>query len=524
METHTSGLHHVTSPDMLLSDSSHFRELLECTRRGDLEKVSSLVENFSVELNRVDEYDYSPLILASLCGHIEVVRYLLQHGAILERDTFDGARCLYGALNDEIRNLLLKYDASTAVDLLQPFAAHLTALRRGNLPLSTFDIMFGSKTAVLEAHKFLLAARSPYFRERLKTPEWRGKASINVQQAANHLELVLKYIYVDNLDTELTESELRDLIRITEKFQLPLLAGYYLDAQEVSKRERQQSQSRLAQADLEAYVKEEVIGRSWRINAPCLDALEVARSYLIRDPLVLADALLAVPTEDGAWSKVYPVHKSMLIKSEYYLTAFTSGFAETYEDVPVFSLSTTPEVAEIMLTFLYVDRVEIPRTLALEVLELASFLLLSKERSLKSLAAISITNNEAELPPDTDIYSILRIAWQTETPRVEQYVAKYLARHLDDFLYKDEFKEIIKESADRISNRQETDTIELVDDIRFYLTEAYGIYLEMNPADERRPGESVKEDLWVPLTTYELQYNEQLAKLDDLLASLSLDA
>lgn len=77
-------------PPMRLNESEQFLDLLACVRQGDLEKVSSLVENFSVELNCVDKYDYSPLILASLCGHIEIVQYLLGAGAILERDTFDG--------------------------------------------------------------------------------------------------------------------------------------------------------------------------------------------------------------------------------------------------------------------------------------------------------------------------------------------------------------------------------------------------------------------------------------------------
>ncbi|CCG83258.1 BTB/POZ domain-containing protein 3 [Taphrina deformans PYCC 5710] len=508
---------------MKLNETPDFLDLLQCTREGDLEKVSSLVENFSVELNCVDKYDYSPLILASLCGHIKIVQYLLQHGAILERDTFDGARCLYGALNDEIRNLLLKYDASTSVDLLQPFAAHLTALRRDNLPLSTFDIKFKSSDSIFQSHKFLLAARSPYFRDHLHNDErWRTKDTVNLPLLDFYFETILKFIYVDNLDAEMSETELRDLIQLTQKLNIPALADYFLDSATISKRERQQLQSRIAQDDLERYVREDVIGQSWTVESTGTAAVNDAKDHLKENFSIAADALLVVA--EGDHSRVYPVHRSMLIKSEYYLTAFTSGFAETFEDLPVFSLDTLPEVVEILLLFLYVDKVHIPRHLALEVLETASFLLLTKDRSLKSLAAIAITDDDTALPPGTDVYTILRIAWQTETQRVEQYAAKYIARNFDEYLYKQEFMEIIEESANRISNRQETDTIELVDDIRFYLSQAYGIYLEMNPVDERKPGESVKEDLWVPLTTYEIQYNQQLAKLDDLLASLSLDA
>lgn len=433
------------------------------------------------------------------------------------------ARCLYGALNDEIRNLLLKYDASTAVDLLQPFAAHLTALRRNTLPLSTSDITLKAQDATYETHRFLLGARSIYFHDHfLKDERWRKKAQIVLPSSDKFAELMLRFIYVDNLDADLSSDELRNVLEMSERLKIPALAEYFLDS-ELSKRERQQVQSRQAQEDLERYVLGEVIGKAWVIDQPYTQCLDSARTKWSEDSTTVADALLVVPIDDSS-SKVYAVHKSMLIKSEYYLTAFTAGFAESSAELPVFTLDVIPEVAEIILTFLYVDRVDIPRELALDVLDAASFLLLSKDRSLKSLAAISVTSNDQELPPNTDVYSIVRIAWQTETQRLEQYAAKYIARNLDEYLYKDEFRDLIEESASRIESRQVTDTIELVDDIRFYLSQAYGIYLEMNPIDERKPGESVKEDMWVPLTTYEIQYNQQLEKLDNLLESLSLEA
>jgi ankyrin repeat protein len=51
-----------------------------------------LVSNFGVDVNRTDEFDASPLMLASLCGHAEVVRFLLNAGAILDRHSFQGER------------------------------------------------------------------------------------------------------------------------------------------------------------------------------------------------------------------------------------------------------------------------------------------------------------------------------------------------------------------------------------------------------------------------------------------------
>ena len=50
---------------------------------------------------------------ACLCGHAELVEYLLEVGARCEANTFDGERCLYGALTDEIRRVLLRRHAVT---------------------------------------------------------------------------------------------------------------------------------------------------------------------------------------------------------------------------------------------------------------------------------------------------------------------------------------------------------------------------------------------------------------------------
>src|SRR3954463_12723095 len=105
---------------------------------------------------------------ASLCGHYEVIRLLLENGALCERDTFQGERCLYNALNDRIRNLLLSYDYSKSTDPLQPLAAHVTSLLSRESWPATSDITLVSDEAEWHLHKFVLAARSPYFQRKLK--------------------------------------------------------------------------------------------------------------------------------------------------------------------------------------------------------------------------------------------------------------------------------------------------------------------------------------------------------------------
>ena len=153
-----------------------FEALCLACRIGDLEKVTELVTSGG-KLNQVDEWDYLPLILASLCGHLEVVTYLLANGAICDRETFEGERCVYGALNDEIRNVLLSYDMSKAMEVANPFVSHFMKLSSdiptiNNTAPTTKDIVFvfnSTTTTVryLRAHRFVLSVRSKYFSRKL---------------------------------------------------------------------------------------------------------------------------------------------------------------------------------------------------------------------------------------------------------------------------------------------------------------------------------------------------------------------
>lgn len=80
--------------------------LFQHCKQGDLDGVRHVVEVNDVELNVRDRWDSTPLYYACLCGHKDVVEYLLQNGSKCEASTFDGERCLYGALTNEIRNIL----------------------------------------------------------------------------------------------------------------------------------------------------------------------------------------------------------------------------------------------------------------------------------------------------------------------------------------------------------------------------------------------------------------------------------
>jgi ankyrin repeat and BTB/POZ domain-containing protein 1 len=293
-----------------------------------------------------------------------------------------------------------------------------------------------------------------------------------------------------------------------------------------------------ARLQFEVFAEKNVIGRKVVLKEDDADLTQEQFDYL-SSLQTSPDILLEVSLSTGA-TVYYPSHKSMLIRSEYYLTMFTSSFAEANEQEALSILElpvTSIEVAELVLTFLYTDRVDVPIACAMEVLYAADLLLIDR---LKSLASITITNCTVDqLPSNMTIFDILRASWTLRNDRLERYVAKIIADNFDIYISQPEFRKIVMESANRIEARQETDTIELIDDIRFFLARKYGIIFEDERSIIVKNGNSkqaqqndndkgivkvgkVEEHRWN--SQYELEYNSQLDRIEDLLAQLGLDA
>lgn len=117
------------------------------------------------------------------------------------RDTFQGERCLYNALNNRIRNLLLSYDYSKSTDPLQPFAAHMTFLLTRDTP-KTSDITVTTAGEDFHLHKFILSSRSPYFLRLLgitpATMTWELPSMIPPQAFA----IAMKQIYLGEIPVD----------------------------------------------------------------------------------------------------------------------------------------------------------------------------------------------------------------------------------------------------------------------------------------------------------------------------------
>lgn len=473
-----------------------------------------------------------------------MIRLLLENGALCERDTFQGERCLYNALNDRIRNLLLSYDYAKSTNPLQPLAAHITSLLTRPSP-KTSDIEISAFGQTFHLHKFLLAARSPYFAKKLaaapSTKTWKLPEKI----PAESLGMALQYLYFQEVSIR------RALLGLSDEQELVVLNGIdrigkqleierlFEDITEIDDRRRlrQRRADELSRGrdQMDDWFQNNIIKHKRVIDTDKVDNIKWDRdNSIFADILLRADddhdeeesqpeqpissahttrtangtlnGLPVGPVQSRSPSRrrkprkstVYPAHRAMLLRSEYFLTMFSSDFKEAQETphLQVVTVDCSPAVLETILTFMYTERADFGLDIAIDVLFAADMLFIDK---LKQRAAIIISalgngstsavesdnpRGATDADETVDIYEVLQAGWETKVQRLEEFAARYIAYRLEFYIDEPEFAQIVQESANRVKARQETDTVELVDDIRYYLSERFRLRFEDSGLDE----------------------------------------
>jgi len=548
--------------DNPLDLSEGFFKLCEACRRGDLKLCQEMITE-GVNINARDRFDYTPLILvnarlsslsfsrcpfantcyskASLCGHYETVQLLLESGALCERDTFQGERCLYNALNDRIRNLLLSYDYSKSTDPLQPFAAHITSLLTRDNP-QTSDITVAAASEVFHLHKIILSARSPYFRKKLSAApditSWKLPPTIPPQA----FSIAIKYIYLGEIPIDIgggpgtgysEDDILEGIDKISRQLEIRnLWEGVLEGGDRRLARQRRTDEVEKCRSQLDAWFRDNVLKHKAVVDTDKADAVKWDRDNgIFADVLLRADEpaeddqsqdlatgrqtptrntlgpLNGIPvgpisqssrspsqTRKTRKSTLFPVHRAILTRAEFFLVMFTSAFreAQNTDHLHIIPIDCSPRVLETVLAFLYTEKADFPLNVAVDVLFAADLLLIERLK-LKAAVVISTLGNGAmsQVPAaqqisdkpipeeeEIDIYDVVRAGWLTRVPRLEEFDARYFAYRLEDYVDEEDFADLIKESAARIKGRQETDSIELLDDIRYYLSERFRLRFE----------------------------------------------
>ena len=390
-------------------------------------------------------------------------------------------------------------------------------------------------------HKFILSARSPYFQKKLRnapdTTSWKLPPTIPPQA----FEVAIRYVYLGEIPNDVgggpgtgyTEEDILEGIdKISKQLEIRSLWDGILESSDRRlARQNRTEEVEKGRNQLDAWFTENVVKHKIMI-----DTSKVNEIKWDRDNAIFADVLLqaddpqeecsedrsgtATPITDGIpigplsrlrspsrsrsrhLSTVFPAHRAMLLRSEYFQTMFSSSFleAQVTPHLQIIPIGCSPEVLQVVLTYLYTERAEFSLDLAVDVLYAADLLFIDKLK-VKAAVVISTLGNGAmtTLPsqPDAstgittdeeddpiDIYDVLRAGWLTRVPRLEEFAARYFAYRLERYIDEEDFADLIRESAARIKSRQETDSIELLDDIRHYLSERFRLRFEDSGIEE----------------------------------------
>ncbi|CAF1018042.1 unnamed protein product [Rotaria sp. Silwood1] len=456
--------------------ASDRNDLIQSVRRGDLVRVRYLVEQKEVELNIRDRWDSTPLYYACLCGHLEITQYLLDNGARCEANTFDGERCRYGALNDTIRTLLKNYNVLTTRTVKRnTYDEFLRKLYEQGL---YSDVTFIVDERVFSLHRCVLAARSSFFHEAFEK-RWHEKRLINLTKAkfnAESFESVVRYLYTNCCEISLDNIDsVKALARSCHVPQLIDLIERKKHAIEQWHASKTVS-SNIYRLVIEPDDDDDSIRLDFRMLAEQAIPLEL-RQWIAGSEMPFIDQphldtfsdLIFIVDE----SYYFHVHQAfMCTRTEYFSAIVKNHFNELLpnteqqnnEKSTVILKHIHKEHFIPLLYYIYSDDCEISTDCVDDLLVIADELLLP---GLKRLCG----NTYSKLLSNETIMSILRLARLFELIKLEHQCIRFISDHLEEVLQQDEFKKFVLEDAASVVDRQETDTVPIIDDLRFYLAE-----------------------------------------------------
>uniref|UniRef100_A0A8C9ZVU3 Ankyrin repeat and BTB domain containing 1 n=1 Tax=Sander lucioperca TaxID=283035 RepID=A0A8C9ZVU3_SANLU len=454
-------------------------DLFSSCRKGDICRVRYLVEQRDVDLTVRDKWDSTPLYYACLCGHEELVQYLLASGAKCEANTFDGERCMYACLNESVRRLLKDYKC---ISVRLCFCFRL--LEQGQHS----DVKFQVHGQIFMAHRCILSARSEYFTDMFET-KWKGKNLITLKHPLINpaaFGAILQYSYTGLVLTFFP----------TQVMSVVLFLFFFL-----------------------SFFPHTEVSNKPGICVKVL-SLEPLSCQLQEEMAQLADCALPIELRVGfgelPFNRVdrfptYPdicfrvdgfnflCHKAFFCgRSDYFKALLEDHFSEgeqlqSQPSTPVITLhNISHEIFIHVMYYIYTDDTQLITEIVFDVLCVADMYLLP---GLKRLCGKALAKTICE----DNVMCMWKMAKLFRLSRLEDHCTEFMAKTIERMVEQAEFAEIIKEDAASLEERHETDSVPLVDEIRYHIASNVQTYSEIEEA------------------------NQKLEALEELLSSINLD-
>ncbi|XP_069684388.1 ankyrin repeat and BTB/POZ domain-containing protein 1-like isoform X2 [Periplaneta americana] len=168
-------------------------------------------------------------------------------------------------------------------------------------------------------------------------------------------------------------------------------------------------------------------------------------------------------------------------RSEYFNALLRDHFSETTDDdgnTVVIVRNVSVEAFAAVVYYIYTNIVQVREEHVLDVLYAADmYLLPGLKRGCGTILGncLSIKN----------VVSRLRTARLFQLPQLEDQCTRFISLHIDEIVHDEGLHDLIMQDATEVKGRQETDSIPVIDDIRYHITSDVQTVSEMEEASEK---------------------------------------
>ncbi|KAK0398183.1 hypothetical protein QR680_002460 [Steinernema hermaphroditum] len=410
-----------------MGHSQDLETLFHCCKAGKFATVKSLIAK-GISVNVRDRWDSTPLYYACLCGHKAIVKLLLQSGASCNADTYDGERCLHGALTLDIRKMLKTFQVCSK-NVLGRTTYHLfmSKLRKDRTYVDASVVTIdGIK---IPYHECIIskAIETSHISERVSTRRNIGP---------EHISAAFDFIYTAVVDIQPLR-DLSALYSLSEAFGIPELGDLVKNEHEKRiKMEHQHYAHKALAATIEGDF--DVCRRRMEELYATVDTKSES-----------SDIAITVNNE-----KTFYCHKCVVCLRSPYIESFIE-FADKVEESKVHNLclgSIKVAVFQEALRYIYTDNIHLVADM---------FLVPGMKNKVAKLLC-----NEISLE---NVIELIRMSRCFCVEELENQAVQFISRHLQQVIFTEAFKELVVDDANSIIDRQEVDSIDIIDAIRFHL-------------------------------------------------------
>ncbi|CDW54377.1 Ank 2 and BTB domain containing protein [Trichuris trichiura] len=417
------------------------QELFRSCRTGDMEKLRYLVEEREVMVNVRDKWDSTPLYYACLCGHYDVVEYLLNLGTLrFQSQHFTRAPNVFDRGKMPSEHIRRLFESGEHSDF-------------------TFRLL-GNKN--LHLHRCVLTARSAFFREKFYGA-WRYKDSIAMRNKHVNpiaFEALMRYLYTGSLELPIHLKD--DLVMIAKQCKIASL----LEKMEICCRKTRLFESTKPGTCVTNIVIEPTADCSELKESFCQLAFQAMRQTKENDEAVELTSFYDVIFELD--SSRFRCHQAFFcLKSEYFRTLLHSPLVRRESNIGACDSiklgQFSDSVFKYVITHVYCEDVKLDVETVDDVLMVANFCLLP---GLKRQCGLLM----AQHLDTQNVCAALRAARLFQLHRLENQCYKFMADHLEEVIDECSFREMVVEDAQSLRYREDCDSIEVIDSIRYNLT------------------------------------------------------